>query len=239
VSVIAYRTWNVETDGQLAAVATRARWDAEQVVARCAAGHTRRFHLPPNPSCRCGIYAWKRPIDPDRIDQWTQASAERVAVGVVRLWGRMCDGAGMTGYRAQYARVVALVGDGAGRLDRTRYPSVRFYPDLATMYGDWDVMPELGFAADAPEAAARAKAVRDRAADGCCLACGRELPDGGAVVYGGRNPWVGGGPVAVRLHRDACPVFLQEMWSVLSRERFDREWAYANRQSRRLAATPA
>lgn len=107
------------------------------MTARCPGG-AGRFHLPPNPRCRCGIYGWKRPVDPALVGE--------LVGGVVLLWGRMCDGERMTGYRAQYARIVALAFD--ARVDRDRYP-VRWYPDLPTMYGDWDVSPELGWAKDA------------------------------------------------------------------------------------------
>lgn len=149
MSVVAYRAWNVSPQGLLASVGVSASWDGAEIKARCTVGKGGRFHLPPNPSCRCGIYAWKRPIDPEYINQWSKAPAEEVAVGVVLLWGRMCDGQRMTGYRAQHARIVALVPDAAGRLDRGRYPAVRYYPDLVTLYADWDVSPGDGFARDA------------------------------------------------------------------------------------------
>jgi hypothetical protein len=150
VSVVAYRTWNVSAQGLLTGVGVTVPWLRAKVTARCdlrEQGRSRRFHLPPNPSCRCGIYAWKRPVDPERIDMWSQQPPSEIAVGVVLLWGRMCDGAAMTGHRAQHARIVALVGDELGRLDRDRYP-VRYYPNLTTMYGDWDVSPGDGWARD-------------------------------------------------------------------------------------------
>lgn len=52
------------------------------------------------PWCTCGLYSWRRP---DRIS----ARTAKVA-GVVELWGRVLIGE--DGYRAQYARVVALCG---------------------------------------------------------------------------------------------------------------------------------
>ena len=61
------------------------------------------------PWCTCGLYSWKRP---DRISGRTAKVA-----GVVELWGRVLIGE--HGFRAQYARVVAICGppggaDGAG-----------------------------------------------------------------------------------------------------------------------------
>lgn len=226
---VAYRAWRVGAGGELSAVAVSATWSGAKLTAHCAAGNRRRFHLPPNPDCRCGIYAWKRPIDPGGTTQWTSAAPEHVTVGVVRLWGRMCDGEKMTGYRAQHAQVVALVPDPAGQLDRDRYPQVRYYPDLLTMYGDWDVSPELGFAEDAATAAERGELVYRRSGTDVCLACGESTANAPRIAYSGRNPWVGGAPADVVLHRDGrC--FDDP------RRRFDREWAYANRQPARSPA---
>lgn len=149
MSVVAYRAWRVTEEGTLGALGVKYAWRTGAIQARCALRRD-RFHLPPNPGCRCGIYGWKRPIDPSRINRDARCPADEVAVGVVLLWGRMCDGERMTGYRAQYARIAALVPDAAGRLDRDRYPAARYYRDLSTMYADWDVSPELGWAADAP-----------------------------------------------------------------------------------------
>jgi hypothetical protein len=50
--------------------------------------------------CTCGLYSWR---EPDRI----RLKPDKVA-GVVELWGRVLIGE--RGYRAQYARVVALCG---------------------------------------------------------------------------------------------------------------------------------
>ncbi len=227
MSLVAYRTWRVRLGGALAAVAVDVDWSGAEIVAKCSAGNTRRFHLPPNPRCRCGVYAWKRPIDPGYTTQWTSAAPEHVAVGVVRLWGRMCDGKEMSGYRAQYAQVVALVPDPAGRLDRDRYPQVRYYPDLLTMYGDWDVSPELGFAEDAPRALERAAVVRAHSGSDRCVACGRDVGTESAVAYDGRNPWLAGEPAPVVCHLAAACV-------ARDGRRFDREWSYANRQPAKL-----
>lgn len=56
------------------------------------------------PWCTCGLYSWKRP---DRINDRTTRVAGRVA-GVVELWGRVLIGE--HGYRAEYARIVAVCG---------------------------------------------------------------------------------------------------------------------------------
>ncbi len=56
--------------------------------------------------CTCGLYSWRRP---DRI----RARSTKIA-GVIESWGRVL--VGEHGYRAQYARVVAVCGpwNGAG-----------------------------------------------------------------------------------------------------------------------------
>lgn len=231
MSRVAFRTWVVQPGaGTLTPVAVTGVWRSAELKATCAVGGEarRRFHLPPNPDCRCGIYAWKRPVDPGYVNQWAKVAPERVAVGVVRMWGRMCDGATATGYRAQYARVVAVVRDTAGRVDLSRYPTVRDYPDLATMYSDWDVTPELGFAEDAATASERAESVRRRAGTGLCLACGVQV-DGDWVGYEGRNPWAGGERAPVVFHR-------HENCLRQGGARFDREWAYANRAEAKMSA---
>jgi hypothetical protein len=221
---LAYRTWNVGSDGALSAVAVTARWNGAEITATCAVGGSagKKFHLPPNPRCTCGIHAWKRPVDPGRIEQWSRRPTREVAVGVVQLWGRMCDGEEMTGYRAQYARLVAVTPDAAGRLRPELYPSARTYRDPLTMYADWDLTRELGFAEDAATAAIRAAQVRRSV--GRCLNCERRVRDG--LIYDGPNPWVGGEPVAV--------AFCRPCTSSATAVRFDRAWAYAHRTARRL-----
>jgi hypothetical protein len=229
VSVIAYRAWVVSEAGVLSAVAADLPWPQEQITAVCAAGSTARYHLPPNPGCRCGIYAWSRPLDPEMPTWWVQRRTDgRVAVGVVRLWGRMCGGEAMTGVRSQHARVVALVGDTSDLLDWRLYPTVRRYPSVSTMYGDWDVHREQGFAVDAKVRADRERATRRRAGTDLCVACGAPACEDG-IVYEGHNPWLGGQVVApVR----ACRVCPRPTDTQRSAARFDREWAYANRAPR-------
>lgn len=84
------------------------------------------------PWCTCGLYSWKRP---DRIN----AGATKAA-GVVELWGRVLIGE--YGYRAEYARVVALCGPRLGtdaRADKNRRPRARLTDQdravVATRYG--------------------------------------------------------------------------------------------------------
>lgn len=204
-------------------------WETGTATAVCR--RTRHAVPPPTPGCTCGIYAWKRPVDPGRVgrDVPPHFYPSRVAVGVVRLWGQMCDGPATTGYRAERARVVALVADEAGRFDPNRYPDVRVYPNLRSMYSEWDVTPELGFATDAPVAESRRRLVERLG----CLACGDPITSRHKTVdYGGRNPWASGAEIPVRFHRRAACVTDGDAatWGASSAYAFDRAWLYANRQ---------
>ncbi|MEX5637234.1 hypothetical protein [Parafrankia sp. FMc2] len=245
MSVIAYRAWNVAPGLGILTPANvdithdpqpRDRcWASSTITAKC---RERRHRAPiPSPRCTCGIYAWKRPVDPDLTNHWTAAPAANVAVGVVQMWGRMCDGPKATGYRAQHARIVALVADPAGNLDRSRYPDVAVYPDLLTMYSEWDTTPELGFAADAHPAEGRQISMLLWGGTDRCISCGDTVNAGEEVVkYDGRNPWVDGREVPALLHRRPDCV-LNPGPRQQDPGRFfcwDREWAYANRQPRKL-----
>ncbi|TLK47696.1 hypothetical protein, partial [Glutamicibacter sp. V16R2B1] len=194
MSVIAYRTWTVAPvagilmpanaptyHGQAGWIKTRLPlwtrgWLTSTATANCHAKDGGN-HRAPDPGCVCGIYAWKRPIDPGWTSQWNKTQPDHVAVGVVQLWGRMCDGPNMTGYRAQHARIVALTPDPAGNFDRTAYPDAQVYPDLLTMYSEWDTTPELGFAMNADHAATHAENARRPTRKDHCLGCGEKIGD--------------------------------------------------------------
>lgn len=116
-AVRAYRSWRVDEHGLISAYIA-ARWFSPAMAAQCL--RTRRLggvadadtdHAAPDPSCRCGIYAWYQPGD-------TEAVAGQV-FGVVELTGRMLLGA--RGLRAEKARVLAVsLVPGRGRRDVDR-----------------------------------------------------------------------------------------------------------------------
>lgn len=250
MSVFAYRAWVVQLDGMLTPARLPVRglppgaedpaawarawvraWETGTATATCP-----RMHCvaPPNPDCTCGIYAWKRPVDPGAVGRAARAQPSHVAVGVVRLWGQMCDGTNMTGYRAEHAQVVALVADKAGNFDRGRYPGVRVYPDLISMYSEWDITPELGFAADALAASHR-RGLVEAVAPGRCLACSEPVtPRQRSVDYAGRNPWAGGREAPVRFHRRKACIPPPSQGGESLADTFDRAWSYANRQPSKL-----
>jgi len=264
VSVIAYRTWNaapfagILTPANGSMYADRRNllqwertWETPAVTAVC---HVEGLppHRAPAPGCTCGIYAWKRPIDPGWINQWNKGGRDNVVVGVVRLWGRMCDGPGMTGYRAQRARIVALVPNDNRNVDlAAQYPDVQIYPDLFTMYSEWDTTPELGFAMNADVADTRRRVARRVGWYGFCLGCGDRITGRQQTVdYDGLNPWADGEERPARFHRRAaCLINLskpakpakgqivvhpQLPAAANSAQTFDRAWAYANRKPRKL-----
>lgn len=88
------------------------------------------------PWCTCGLYSWKRP---DRITARTAKLA-----GVVELWGRVL--VGEHGYRAQYARVVAICGP-PGRIGGAR-PARPTHEERKAVAARYDV-PYFGTLDDA------------------------------------------------------------------------------------------
>lgn len=83
-------------------------------------------HAVPDESCQCGIYAFRRPA----FESLNGASGPKVR-GIVFGWGRYV--LGTLGWRAQFARLVAL-------LEVDRSPAI--VDDLAERYGV-AVIPDL------------------------------------------------------------------------------------------------
>lgn len=138
MSVIAFRRWAVTGGGQLTGIAHRVPWPtAAPTTAGCRVfGGTRCSasaapgHQTPSLTSKCGVWAHKQPVRPCQCGQPTDRW--HGAVGAVRLWGRFVEHE--HGWRAQYARPVALV-DFTGRVD-PRYDAAR-YPDLGSLYSEW------------------------------------------------------------------------------------------------------
>ena len=100
--VVGYRTWALEWNGALRSMGRGGDvWFPGQNTARCAAGHD---HRAPDPDCECGLYALHRP-------DHRQLSKEEIW-GAVSAWGELQ--VYRDGFRAEHARVVALVKSGFG-----------------------------------------------------------------------------------------------------------------------------
>lgn len=115
-----WREWTITADGLRGAQG--GFWRPGTNTAECLGKHAAMLRVlddalagagVPNPPhtverwCTCGLYSWRRP---DRI----RARSAKVA-GVVESWGRVL--VGEHGYRAQYARVVAVCGPRRGIAD--------------------------------------------------------------------------------------------------------------------------
>jgi hypothetical protein len=141
VSSIGFRRWRVSAAGELVGLGVPHVWASDRETAVCRGldgigfGNCNPFrvwpgHPAPSLRSRCGIWAHQDPIRPCQCGE--PDSAAHGAVGAVRLWGRFVEHE--TGWRAEHARVVALV-DFTGRMTGA-YP-VPKYPDLDSMYGEW------------------------------------------------------------------------------------------------------
>jgi hypothetical protein len=145
LSAIGFRRWRVSGSGELVALRVPHVWTSCTQTAECkgidgiglgncAPWRVRQGHPAPSLRSRCGIWAHKLPIRECMCGD--PASASHGVVGAVRLWGRYVEHE--TGWRAEHARVVALV-DFTGRLDQAY--DVPRYRDLASMYSEWATDP--------------------------------------------------------------------------------------------------
>ncbi len=149
MSTVGFRRWRVSATGELVGLRVPYVWPTSQQTAacrgldgtgfgNCAPLRLRPGHRAPSLRSRCGIWAHRQPIRGCQCSDPT--SAAHGVVGAVRLWGRYVEHE--TGWRAEHARVVALV-DFTGRLGGGY--DVPRYPDLASLYGEW-ATGELGWA---------------------------------------------------------------------------------------------
>lgn len=113
-AVVGYRKWALDADGGLYPLGARhvAPWSSGQNEAVC-----HRFpapseggplpHLAPHGRCHCGLYAF-RSLSDHQLRFCTHQSATPIVVtGAIAAWGEM--EVHRTGFRAQYACVLALV----------------------------------------------------------------------------------------------------------------------------------
>jgi hypothetical protein len=125
--VVGYRSWKLwQTAGgvTLKSLYKSGHWPVGVTRARClhCAAWMVNQHPVPNLSCECGLYAFSTPVEAARkIEQplgaVSGASDQPVSVwGAVVGWGRLIQH-GSQGWRAQYARPVALLDSGHALLE--------------------------------------------------------------------------------------------------------------------------
>jgi hypothetical protein len=130
--VVGYRTWKLSQTAeglQLKSVFKNCYWTLGVTRATCqqCAPWVVNRHAVPNPSCECGLYAFSSAvpvwtIEP-QLDAIRRSRQEPVSVwGAVVGWGRVVQH-GQLGWRAEYARPVALLDTGDALLEAaaTRY----------------------------------------------------------------------------------------------------------------------
>lgn len=107
--VVGYRGWKwatkfrlgLGTRGHLASHAMGPGWRHATETAACASGMP---HLSPDPGCGCGLYVI---ANLDELDTHITID-DSMVVGAVLGWGRVVQH-GREGWRAQYARILALL----------------------------------------------------------------------------------------------------------------------------------
>lgn len=118
VPVVGWRTWRVGTSAGGAVLEgpfSGVPWDPQTTHAGCPRSPSGRAgpHTVPATSCECGLYAFSTPdealrylvMQPDEVDEGAPVP---VIAGAVIGWGRIVQH-GSQGWRAQHARVVALL----------------------------------------------------------------------------------------------------------------------------------
>lgn len=125
--VVGYRTWKLcqTADGVgLKSVFKSGHWAVGVTRARCqhCAAWMVNQHPVPNLSCECGLYAFSTPVEAVRqierpLGAICGACDEPMSVwGAVVGWGRLVQH-GRQGWRAEYARPVALLDTGHALLE--------------------------------------------------------------------------------------------------------------------------
>jgi len=112
--IVGWRSWLVVREGEdfrLRSVLYDALWlPRKELIARCLhRGLTFRWrkryeHAPPEPDCRCGIYAASEPEEAaSYLDGrgWADALSVHRVIGTVSLWGRVVEC--KRGWRASHA----------------------------------------------------------------------------------------------------------------------------------------
>jgi hypothetical protein len=150
--VIGWRTWRlgrVDDGVALQSLFGAERWEVGTTRARCrcAPPWLAMTHPVPVVSCRCGLYAYSTPSEAIRqaemhmgVTAFGRRQPTATAVGAIVAWGRVVQH-GRQGWRAQFARPVALLDKGEQMLEeaasRYRLPlvSVRALCLLPLEYG--------------------------------------------------------------------------------------------------------
>jgi hypothetical protein len=103
-AVAGYRAWQVGPGGVLFPLALPAAppWEPTVTHARCFAGRCHDVHEAPGHHCKCGLHALRDPDD-ERL------KLGHPAVGAIAAWGEI--EVYSAGFRAEYARVIALAGE--------------------------------------------------------------------------------------------------------------------------------
>ncbi len=121
--VVGYRTWKLcQTAGgvTLKGRFKSGHWGVGVTRARClhCAPWMVNHHPVPNLSCECGLYAFSTPVGIERpLGIVSGACDQPVSVwGAVVGWGRLVQH-GSQGWRAEYARPVALLDTGHALLE--------------------------------------------------------------------------------------------------------------------------
>lgn len=114
--VIGFRVWHTTEVGlRLRSAAIDYTWSAGVNHADCltAGGTTndRHFDIAPNSNCQCGLYVLSSAEEATNIaGAYPGDGLRRVVVGAVLGWGKVCQH-GTYGWRAEYARPLALLGN--------------------------------------------------------------------------------------------------------------------------------
>jgi hypothetical protein len=140
--VIGWRNWRLRrtVDGAvLQSLFGNDRWVVGATRARCRCTPpwlTDTHHPVPSVSCRCGIYAFSTPSEAVRLADrdagvCCAGSAQLVAAGAIVAWGRVVQH-GRQGWRAEYARPVALLDTGHPMLAEA---ATRYHLPLVSLRG--------------------------------------------------------------------------------------------------------
>lgn len=108
-AVLGFRIWSLRLNGRLGAIVAGSIWEPGVNEAACNPGArigSRQRHRAPYPGCGCGFNAYFSP-------KGRLSPGSNEVLGAIAAWGEMDVYA--TGFRAQYAQVIALAQPTGGR----------------------------------------------------------------------------------------------------------------------------
>jgi hypothetical protein len=141
--LIGWRTWRLgraEDGVTLQSLFGCERWDVgtTRAVCRCSPPWLASTHLVPEVSCRCGLYAFSTPSEALRqavqqagVSSFGRRQPAATAFGAIVAWGRVVQHGGQ-GWRAQFARPIALLDKGGQMLEEA---ASRYHLPLVSMDG--------------------------------------------------------------------------------------------------------